>query len=331
MARVEADRLGIDPVLRACLFCRTRFPLNHTAPWLGVGERVAFDPRRGRLWLICTACGAWNLTPLETRWEALDELERVASDRRSRLLKQTANIALIEAGPMLIVRVGVSSLREEVWWRYGDVLRERRDRAANARTWGKIINALVSTSVIGIPLPNYRDPQWNVDRVRRRVYGRDAWPGTLSCARCGTVHHGIRFAESDELRLSRAPDGRIRLWRHCRHCGDAQDGGVALDGAPAEHVLRRVLSHQHFAGAPEAQLERAAALVSEAGSGAAFTERLATTGMYLDIMPIHQSLALEIAVNEERERSLLALEAAALESRWREEERIAAIVDGELS
>ena len=52
---------------------------------------------------------------------------------------------------------------------------------------------------------------------------------------------------------------------------------------------------------------------------------------YVGSLPLEQSLALEIAVNETRERELLLLEAQALEERWRDEERIAAIVDGELS
>ncbi|MEX2281518.1 MAG: hypothetical protein WEE89_03405 [Gemmatimonadota bacterium] len=43
------------------------------------------------------------------------------------------------------------------------------------------------------------------------------------------------------------------------------------------------------------------------------------------------SMALEIAVNDEAERELLELELAELEARWREEEQLAAIVDGELT
>jgi hypothetical protein len=42
-------------------------------------------------------------------------------------------------------------------------------------------------------------------------------------------------------------------------------------------------------------------------------------------------LALEIAANERIERRLLEAEAHELEKRWRDEERIAAIADGELT
>jgi hypothetical protein len=40
---------------------------------------------------------------------------------------------------------------------------------------------------------------------------------------------------------------------------------------------------------------------------------------------------LEIAVNDEAERQQLEMELAELEARWREEEELAAIVDGELT
>jgi hypothetical protein len=41
--------------------------------------------------------------------------------------------------------------------------------------------------------------------------------------------------------------------------------------------------------------------------------------------------ALEMMVNSARERTLLKLRAEALQARWREEETLAALVDGELS
>jgi hypothetical protein len=43
------------------------------------------------------------------------------------------------------------------------------------------------------------------------------------------------------------------------------------------------------------------------------------------------AIALEIALNDETERQLLELELKELEARWREEEDIAAIIDGELT
>lgn len=42
-------------------------------------------------------------------------------------------------------------------------------------------------------------------------------------------------------------------------------------------------------------------------------------------------LALEIALNDDAERRLMLMEIEAIEARWREEEEIAAIIDGELT
>ena len=57
-----------------------------------VGRRLAFDQRRGRLWVVCRKCGKWNLTPLEERWEAIESCERLFRDTRKRT--STENIGL---------------------------------------------------------------------------------------------------------------------------------------------------------------------------------------------------------------------------------------------
>ena len=90
-----------------------------------MGRRVAYDPGRGRLWVICSTCKRWSLTPMEDRWEALEELEKLTTDK-ARLLSQTDNIALLREGPLEVVRVGKAQLTEEAWWRYGRELAARR-------------------------------------------------------------------------------------------------------------------------------------------------------------------------------------------------------------
>ena len=42
-------------------------------------------------------------------------------------------------------------------------------------------------------------------------------------------------------------------------------------------------------------------------------------------------MALEITVNAARERTLMRLEVEAMQARWRREEELAAVMDGELS
>ena len=107
--------------------------------------------------------------------------------------------------------------------------------------------------------------------------------------------------------------------------------GYRITGVEAQHLLRRVLAFQNFAGAREADVRRATTLIQQAGSATSLTQQLARTGRPLSDMFPTEAIALEIAVNEDHERRLLELELAALEQRWQEEEEIAAIVDRELT
>src|SRR5881275_577883 len=102
----------------SCLFCHTDLNANHFLPTFPVGRRLAFDTKKGRLWVICTRCGRWNLTPLEERWEAIDESERLF--RGTRLRMSTDNIGLAQfRGGFELVRVGPALLPEIASWRYG--------------------------------------------------------------------------------------------------------------------------------------------------------------------------------------------------------------------
>lgn len=98
-----------------CLTCDSPFPPNEVLEHLPLSERVAFDPGRGRLWVICRRCRRWTLAPIEDRWEALEELDKLTRER-ARLLSSTDNIALYSHGPIDIVRVGKANLTEQAWW-----------------------------------------------------------------------------------------------------------------------------------------------------------------------------------------------------------------------
>ena len=111
-----------------------------------------------------------------------------------------------------------------------------------------------------------------------------------------------------------------------------QEGsGFLITGVEAEHLFRRVLAYQNFAGAKESQVRDATSLIESAGSAPSLTQRFTGTGRRLASVDGTMAIALEIAANEDRERRLLELELTALEERWKEEEEIAAIIDGELT
>ena len=52
-----------------CLFCNESLGTNDVIELFPVGRRVAFDPEKGRLWVICPHCTRWNLSPIEERYE----------------------------------------------------------------------------------------------------------------------------------------------------------------------------------------------------------------------------------------------------------------------
>src|SRR3954471_248109 len=105
-------------VYTSCLFCHTDLGANHFVPTFPVGRRLAYDAKRGRLWVVCTRCGRWNLTPLEERWEAIEHCERLF--RGTRLRMSTDNVGLAQfRGGFELVRVGPALLPEIASWRYG--------------------------------------------------------------------------------------------------------------------------------------------------------------------------------------------------------------------
>ncbi|MDP2955555.1 MAG: hypothetical protein Q8N53_03970 [Longimicrobiales bacterium] len=150
-------------VFTRCLFCRKPFPSNGQLAHMPHGRRIAFDPVDGRLWAVCEGCQGWNLVPMEHREAALYELERVARDH-GKLMAHTANISLLQAGSLSLVRVGRAALSEQAWWRYGRELRRRKAAFESPRS-----------------------------KVTAATFGALAWVGDAFLGwhgRCSTLEHG---------------------------------------------------------------------------------------------------------------------------------------------
>lgn len=321
---------------RKCLVCGRDFAANDSLEHLDRGRRVAYDPARGRLWLICRACSRWSLVPMESRWEALDELEKLVTDQ-GRLLSSTDNVALLRAGPLEIVRVGGAELREEAWWRYGRELRSRRERyrklsAAGTIAAGATIAGSWATggmSFVAAWLVWDRVPGLVTGGARLLRFGRTAWRGGGECERCGRAIDRVRYSDGSDLVL-RSDGEAVGIRVFCPYCEET-GGGFPLRGREANHTLRRVLAHHHFAGASEGRVDKAARLIEAAGGADRLPSRILKQPT-----PLHQvgrvgRVALEIAVHEEHERRLLSMEVAELEAHWRREEELARIMDGELT
>ncbi len=125
--------------------------------------------------------------------------------------------------------------------------------------------------------------------------------------------------------------GQIKLVQRCPVCGEYRNGGLRLQGRDADRTLRRVLAYHHFAGASERRVVSAAKLIQEAGSPQDLTRIVVKDGRSIGDLQRTGAIALKVAANESAEQKLLELELAQLETHWREEEEMAAIVDGELT
>jgi len=88
-----------------CLFCNRPLGANESIEHFPVGRRLAFDSAKGRLWVVCPSCERWNLTPLEERWEAIEEAERLYRGTRLRVATDQIGLARLRDGTEL-VRIG---------------------------------------------------------------------------------------------------------------------------------------------------------------------------------------------------------------------------------
>jgi hypothetical protein len=114
-------------VYTTCYHCLSPLGRNVVLAPFPVGRRVAFDAERARLWAVCDACGRWNLAPLDERWAAIDECERLF--RRAPRRYGTPNIALAAlADGTELVRIGPAPRPEFAAWRYGGELLRTRAR-----------------------------------------------------------------------------------------------------------------------------------------------------------------------------------------------------------
>jgi hypothetical protein len=320
-----------------CLFCHGRFPENRTLARLPKAARIAFDAGLGRLWLICSRCSRWNLAPIEERGAALHELERLARDH-GRTLGSTANVTLLEAGSLELVRIGRAGLGERAAWRYGRELR-RRKSALESRRSLVAAYTLGAIQYVGEAM-GLADPDVSIDWedapvadvLRWRRFGWAAWHGRETCPSCLSTLCALRYDLAWWVYPLRGPDGRLGVGVPCQRCDPwTPDKVYELHGDVAENVLRRLLAYVNIAGASERRVSEAVGRIEAAGSAEDFALQTTTARPSLWRLGAQGTIGLEIALNESVERRLLDLEARALEFLWRREEELARIIDEELT
>ena len=334
------------PMYRHCLFCSHEFPGNDVVESFPVGRRLAFDSDKGRLWVVCRRCERWNLTPLEERWEAVEDLERTFRELRTRVSTDNVGMARHPSG-LDLIRIGAPVRSEFAAWRYGDQFGRRRTRylwysAAGAVALGGVVLGGLATGAISAAVMGQ---SWNVvhgwQQGRTRVKFRDA----------RGRKHRLRLPELNRIRLV-DKDGLLKLETWDRglknrfvHEGEEARrlAGIIMPafnaaGAKRDTVqdaVRRIEDQGH----PERFIRRAID-ESEDGSDkerrsiAKANQRRKRKGLepfpetgFLKNLTAPSRLALEMALHEEQERRALEGELKSLEIAWRQAEELAAIED----
>jgi hypothetical protein len=324
-------------MLQRCLFCEKPFANTDLFDGFACGRRVAYDAGRSRLWAICDSCHRWNLWPFDERGSTIDALERMARDD-GHLLAQTANVALLAADPLVLLRVGRTKLSEEAWWRYGRELRKRRlqyDRKGSrlsAYSFAAIASVSESIGLTDTGIKIAWDETPVADIMRWRHFGWAAWQGRVRCPSCTSVLLAVRFDLSWWLHPLLGSDGELAVGVPCDRCDPwTPDKVYRIEGEDAEMLIRKVLAYQQIAGASDDMLDAATREIRAAGSATDFLRGLPERRSSLWRLGPTQRLALEIAVNDRAEHRLLEAEVKGLEQLWQREEEIAAIVDDELT
>lgn len=328
-----------------CIFCNKSLGRNESVEAFPVGERLAFDPARGRLWVVCRSCERWNLSPLEERWEAIEQAERLYRDTRRRVSTDNIGLARLAEGTTL-VRIGEPHRPEFAAWRYGDQFGRRRTRAMLMAGGGvAAVGALIAGgAAAGISIGGFG---WMFAQFGRSViYGS---PETV-VARIRTEEYGlvqVRRRHLAESAITTADDGSMGLDLRFK------DGSGRFTGAEAERIASIVLPKVNRFGGRKSDVSQAVQEIESMGDSERFLRHAAqnarwmTTSMTAGVfprrvtrarqnqfskyglfsMPAPQRLALEMALHEEAERRALEGELAELERAWQDAEEVAAIAD----
>ena len=329
-----------------CLFCNEDLGANEAIEHFPVGRRLAFDAAKGRLWVVCRKCERWNLTPLEERWEAIEEAERLFSDSRLRVSTDNIGLAKLREGTTLI-RIGSAMRPELAAWRYGDQFGRRRRRHIAFTAAG--ITAVAGLAIAGPATGFIAGGGWGLwqganalynlyqtkrVRVKLRVPGSD---DVVPIRKNQLEHTSIVSTEDDSwgLRISlRKPKGpQAHELR--------QDSVLLYTGRDALRAASKLLPAVNETGAKSAEVQSAVQIVTGASEAEQLFQRYAgrptsmrsrssddlLKGHTVHRLPKEVRLALEMAAHEEQERRALEGELAILEAAWREAEQVAKIAD----
>ena len=340
-----------------CIFCHANLGVNESIEPFPVGRRLAFDAVRGRLWVVCRKCERWNLSPIEERWEAIEECER--RFRATRLRVSTDNVGLARVGDGLeLVRIGSPLRPEMAAWRYGDQFGRRRRKqflwgatglaaVAGIALLGPATGLIAGGSLGAFQIVNLAHMAYRFGRLRTRVALPD--------------HEGpvnVRYKHLSQVAIVPRERGWALRIPHEVPWGDTvrlADGSpfrasaltplqqtAMLDGENALRAAAALLPAINESGATRIEVGDAVRILDESADPSGLVERWSgipgkphrhvrlvddKPAVLLARLPKEWRLALEMSLHEDSERRALEGELAELEAAWRRAEEIAAIAD----
>lgn len=309
-----------------CIYCHQPLGQNEAIEEFPVGRRLAFDGAVGRLWVVCRGCERWNLSPIETRWEAIEACERAFSMTRMRVSTDNIGLARLTEG-LELVRIGAPQRPEFAAWRYGDQFGRRRRRSFVVG--GAVVvglgAVLVAGSAAGIGMGSFGGIWGNLpnmmkgfQKVRLRTES-----GELLTVR-GTALAGVKLIQS--------PDADLPRLSIPRRLGKV----VEFEGAEALRVAGRLLPKINSAGGNKKSVQEAVEVLQAYQSPEELIQRkfreprhgfFSMKPQPLSALPVAERLALEMALHEEAERRAIEGELGVLLAAWQEAEAIASIAD----
>lgn len=319
-----------DGMYRSCLVCRAKLGAERAEPRLPVGERIAFAPADGRLWVVCTRCGEWNLAPIRRRWEAIEAAEQLYAAAREKASSDV--VAVAEADGVSLVRVGEVS--ELPTLRYASRLRQRSRRAGRSEWVRRIRSAGVgigSAALGGLLFgpagffTGFMLSQVVLEIITERGLRMVAElrPPEGADHRRGTIRVTMRDLRDARLvPVDDEPGWKLRVRK-----------GVELEGDDAVEAVRTLCPLLNRTTAPRDLIESALKYIDRKGgtldsvfAAAARRRGRRRTARVAKLDP-HIRLALEMLASAESENRALSGDLRALELAWQRADTLAAIED----
>ena len=323
-----------------CLFCNQPLGANTTFDAFPIGRRLAFDAAKGRLWVVCRKCERWNLSPLDERWETIEQAERLYSDTRRRVATAEIGLARLSGGTEL-VRIGAPLRPEFAAWRYGDQFGRRRNRQLLIAGGGiAALTALVAGgAAVGVSVAGFG---WAITQIGRvLIHGSEESVVVKVRTDNGRLLE-VRRRHLAESSLARGSDGTLGI--DLRY----KNGQSHFEGPEAIRIASLVIPKVNRFGGSRETVSAAVKRIEEGGGPERYVEQLARraesltqvrgrrhkfgrkgrvgkTGLY-GLTSIDR-LGLEMALHEDAERRAMEGELALLEAAWRDAEEIAGIAD----